>query len=200
MYARIAILISFLFSVPSYASHHESALTDLQVVTEALITTVTENREEMTNHRMVLYSTVDEIIRPTFDFRRVSGLALGKWWRKATDAQKVQFENEFSNLVIRTYATAIIGYTNHDIKWKLSDPIKNKVKVSAKITDSNGVVVDVVFKMAQSKRYEGWRIYDVTIEGISIILTYRSTFNDEAAVSGVAGVIKSIKEKNNSCN
>ena len=196
MYARIAVLIAFLFSVPSYADHHESALTDLQEATEALITAVTENREEMTKDRRVLHLTVNGIARPHFDFRRMSALALGKWWRKATDTEKEQFEKEFSDLVIRTYSTAILEYTNQNIKWNLSNPVKKKVKVAAKITDKNGTVIDVVFRMAQSKRYDGWRVYDVTIEGISIILTYRSTFNETARVSGVAGVIDVLKTKN----
>jgi phospholipid transport system substrate-binding protein len=196
MFARIAFLIAFIFSTTSYAEHHESALTDLQEATEALIAAVTKNREEMTKDRRVLHLTVNGIARPHFDFKRMSGLALGKWWRRATDLQKEQFEREFSDLVIRTYATAVLGYTDQDIKWHLSDPDKKKVKVSAKITDQNGIVIDVVFKMAKSKRYEGWRVFDVTIEGISIVLTYRSTFNEEARVSGVGGVIESLKTKN----
>lgn len=196
MYARIAVLIALLFSAPTYADNHASALTDLQEATEALIAAVTENREELTKDRRVLHLTVNGIARPHFDFKRMSGLALGKWWRRATDLQKEQFEREFSDLVIRTYATAVLGYTNQDIKWHLGDIVKKKVKVSAKITDNNGVVIDVVFKMAKSKRYDGWRVYDVTIEGISIILTYRSTFNEEARVSGVAGIIDGLKKKN----
>lgn len=197
MFARIAVLIAFLFSTTSYADNHGSALTDLQEATEALITAVTENREEMTKDRRVLNLTVRGIAEPHFDFRRMSGLALGKWWRKATDVEKEQFEKEFSTLIMRTYATAILGYTNQDIKWKLGEPDqKGRVKVSAKITDQNGVVIDVEFKMAKSKRYDGWRMYDVTIEGISIVLTYRSTFNDEARNTGVSGVINSLVKKN----
>jgi len=197
MFARVAVLIAFLFSATSYADNHESALTDLQEATETLITAVTENREEMTRDRRVLHLTVNGIARSHFDFRRMSGLSLGKWWRKATDVQREQFEKEFSTLIISTYATAILGYTNQDIKWKLGEPDKKgKVKISAKITDQNGVVIDVVFKMAKSKRYEGWRVYDVTIEGISIILTYRSTFNEEGRIAGVAGIINSLKKKN----
>lgn len=197
MFARIVVLTAFLFSATSYADNHESALTDLQEATEALIEAITENREEMTKDRRFLHLTVGGIARPHFDFRRMTGLALGKWWRKANDAQKEQVEKEFSDLIIKTYATAVLGYTNQDIKWKLGKPDnKGRVKVSANITDQNGVIIDVVFKMAKSKRYEGWRVYDVTIEGISIILTYRSTFNEEARGTGVDGIIESLKKKN----
>lgn len=197
MFARIAVLIAFLFSTTSYADSHESALTGLQDATEALILSVNENREEMTKDRRVLHLTVRGIVEPYFDFRRMSGLTLGKWWRKATDTEKEQFEKEFSTLIVRTYSTAILGYSDQEIKWKLGEPNKKgKLKVSAKITDKNGVVIDVVFKMAKSKRYEGWRAYDVTIEGISIVMTYRSTFNDEARVSGVSGVIDTLVKKN----
>jgi len=196
MLARIAFLIAFLVSAPSYASSHESALTGLQGATVAIIEAVTENREALDADRQLLYSTVRGIVDPHFDFQRMSRLALGKWWKKASDAEKVEFERLFSELIVRTYSTAVLNYTDQDIKWKLgnADP-KGKVKVSVKVFDSNGTPIDVVFFLAKSKRYHGFRVYDVHIEGISIVLTYRSTFNEQARNSKVAGVIRGLQKK-----
>ncbi len=201
MLVRIAALIAFLFSATSYASNHESALTGLQGATVAIIEAVTEDREKLDADRELLYSTVRGIVDPHFDFQRMSRLALGKWWRKASDGEKVEFERLFSDLIVRTYSTAVLNYTDQDIKWKLgnADP-KGKVKVSVVIVDSNGVPIDVVFFLAKSKRYHGFRVYDVHIEGISIVLTYRSSFNEVARNRKVSGVIRSLQEKSDSAS
>ncbi len=197
MFLRIAAVIVFLFSTASYADNHRCALTGLQGATETLISSIAENRDEMREDREHLNRMVREIINPLFDFRRMSGLAMGKLWRKATDAEREKFEKEFSILIVRTYATSVMEYTNQDIVWKLRDPVNNKVKVTAKIKDQNGVVVDITFKLAKSKRYEGWRVYDVEIEGISIILTHRAAFADMARSVGVSGIINELEQKNN---
>ncbi len=197
MLARIIVVVAFLFTTTLYADDHENALTGLQEATEVLIAEVTSNRNDIRNDRHRWYRIVNNTIVKNFDFKRMSGLALGKISRRATDAEKVQFEEEFTALIVRTYSTAILSYTNQNIAWKTSAmDSKGRITVTATITNENDAHVEIKFKMAKSKRYAGWRAYDVVIEGVSIILGYRSIFSEQEKSIGISGIITEIRNKN----
>ncbi len=141
---------------------------------------------------------VSEIIEPHIDFTRVSALVLGKHWKRASPEQRQSFKKEFRELLIRTYAVAFSEYADWDIKYvplKIN-PADTKVLVKTQIIRPGAPPIAVDYRMVHKK--QGWKVYDVVIEGISFINNYRTTFKNEVARSGsLDSVIARLAERNN---
>ncbi|SMF93656.1 phospholipid transport system substrate-binding protein [Methylomagnum ishizawai] len=127
---------------------------------------------------------VDQIIEPQIDFDRVSVLILGKLWKTATPEQKDRFKKEFRLLLVRTYTTAFTEYADWKIRYLPLEmnPADKKVMVRTEILQSGAQPVGVNYRMI----LEGsqWKVYDVLIEGVSLLQNYRSSFTDEVARTG----------------
>lgn len=122
---------------------------------------------------------VDQIINPHVDFDRVSMLVLGKNFKTATPDQRDRFKKEFRLLLVRTYTTAFTEYSD----WKINylplegDGNDKKVMVKTEILQSGGKPVAVNYRMIQDGAE--WKVYDILIEGVSLLQNYRTSFNDQ---------------------
>ncbi len=127
---------------------------------------------------------VDQIINPNVDFDRVSILVLGKHWRTATPEQREHFKQEFRLLMVRTYTTAFTEYSNWKIRYlpMEKDSSEKKVMVKTEILQAGGQPVAVNYRMVQDGA--GWKVYDILIEGISLLQNYRASFSDEIEQTG----------------
>lgn len=127
---------------------------------------------------------VEEVIDPHVDFERVSILILGKYWKTASSAQQERFKKEFRTLLVRTYTTAFTEYSNWTIRYlplKLSEQ-DNRVVVRTEILQPGAQPIAVNYRMVNAKG--DWKVYDVLIEGVSLIQNYRTSFSDEIARTG----------------
>jgi phospholipid transport system substrate-binding protein len=140
---------------------------------------------------------VDSIINPHVDFDRVSILVLGKNWRTATPEQREQFKKEFRMLLVRTYTTAFTEYADWKIRYLPMDgeTSDNKAMVKTEILQSGGQPVAVNYRMVQDGN--DWKVYDILIEGISLLQNYRASFGDEVERTGsLDQLIKHLAERN----
>lgn len=140
---------------------------------------------------------LEQKVAPHFDFERMARLAVGRGWRQASPEQQKTLVEQFRSLLIRSYSTAYTAYKDIviDVKPVRMQPNDNDVQVRTEIKVPNGgqpISVDYSMYKAGSD----WKIYDVTVEGVSLVTTYRSTFADEIRQSGIDGLIKSLQEKN----
>jgi phospholipid transport system substrate-binding protein len=138
----------------------------------------------------------EEKILPHFDFERMSRMVLGKHWSKATKEQQQQFINEFRSLLIRTYASALTKYRNQNIEYKpfRAQPGETDVTVRTQIQQPGGQPLPIDYSLV--KREDGWKVYDVVIEGVSLVTNYRGQFASEVRQSGMDGLIQRLAEKN----
>jgi len=140
---------------------------------------------------------LEQKVAPHFDFERMARLAVGRGWRQATPEQQKALVEQFRALLIRSYSSAYTAYKDIaiDVKPARMQPNDNDVQVRTEIKVPNGgQAISVDYSMY--KAGSDWKIYDVTVEGVSLVTTYRSTFADEIRQSGVDGLIKSLQEKN----
>jgi phospholipid transport system substrate-binding protein len=140
---------------------------------------------------------LEQKVAPHFDFERIARLAVGRGWRQATPEQQKALVEQFRSLLIRSYSSAYTAYKDIaiDVKPVRMQPNDNDVQVRTEIKVPNGgQAISVDYSMY--KAGSDWKIYDVTVEGVSLVTTYRSTFADEIRQSGVDGLIKSLQEKN----
>ncbi|MEP6877668.1 MAG: ABC transporter substrate-binding protein [Nitrosospira sp.] len=144
-----------------------------------------------------LLELVEAKVLPHFDFTRMTRLAMGKNWSKAASEQQQQLVNEFRTLLVRTYSNAFTTYRDHAITV---EPLKGR------IDDSNTTVrtqvirgqgqqpISIDYSMAKTEA--GWKVYDVTVAGVSLVSNYRSTFNSQIHDGGVEKLIKTLTDKN----
>ena len=150
----------------------------------------------------LLVDHVIDVVEAHVDFNRVSALVLGKYWRTADAGQKKRFQAEFKNLLVRTYVTALKEFTESDNPdWSLRfSPMKlpqdaRKATVKTKINRSKDKPISVDYRMVNNQGE--WKVYDIVIEGISLVTTYRSSFISDIEKTGsLDKLIEQIGERN----
>jgi phospholipid transport system substrate-binding protein len=156
-----------------------------------------ENKATIEKNPSFVYGLVDKILLPNFDFSKMSKLALGKNWRKASTAQRERFIGEFRLLLVRTYSIAMLEFTDGDIVFLpfRGDLAKKKVKVKMEIERPNGPTIPMALSMYLNKQKK-WMVYDVKIDGISLVTNYRSTFATEIRNDGMDKLIENLSTRN----
>ncbi|MEA3292559.1 MAG: ABC transporter substrate-binding protein [Pseudomonadota bacterium] len=166
-------------------------------VIDELVGQMNTRRTELQADTGKLYAMVDRVVLPHFDFRRMSRLVLGKNWKKASAAQQERFTKEFRDMLVRTYATAMFEYTGKEsIKYKPTKYIdERRAEVDADVILADGQQVPVIYSFLKLKTGE-WKLYNLTINGISLVMNYRTTYNDLIRARGLDAVIQDLASKN----
>ncbi|WP_293766204.1 ABC transporter substrate-binding protein [uncultured Aquitalea sp.] len=143
---------------------------------------------------------VESIAVPQFDFQRMTALAVGMGWRQASPTQQGQLAQQFQTLLVRTYSSTMTRFKNAQIDVSPNAVMGNsgreatvKTQVSLPGANDKGpVAVDyTLYKTAQ-----GWKVFNVSVEGASLVTVYRNQFTQEISKSGVDGLIKMLQDKN----
>ena len=135
-------------------------------------------------------------VLPYFNFVRMTQLAVGRNWKDASEDQKKLLIEEFRTLLVRTYSTSLTQFRDQTIEVK---PTKmtaadTEVVVKTQINQPGGQAIPIDYSMEKSSGT--WKVYDVLIDGVSLVTNYRSSFNTEIQKSGIDGLIKSMSERN----
>lgn len=165
-------------------------------VTDEVIAILRADREAYTGNPVKVMELVESKVLPHFNFVRMTRLAVGKNWRQASGQQKDALTGHFRTLLVRTYATAFTAYRDQTISYRplRMRPEDDDVVVRSQIVQQNGPPVAVDYNM--EKTVSGWKVYDVAIEGVSLVQNYRSTFNSEVQRGGIDGLINALEAKN----
>ena len=150
----------------------------------------------------VAYKLVDEIVLPYVDFERVARIVLGKYWRKASDTQRKEFTEEFTRLLVRTYVTAMVEFSDQIVSHAKNvtflpfhaAPDSDDVTVRMQIALPDRAPVKVNYSLHENG--DSWKIYDLSVEGVSLATTYRSSFATEIRRGGLDSLISKLKAKN----
>ena len=164
--------------------------------TDQVLTELSANHDAMLADPALLYNMVDAIVLPHFDFERMSKLVLGKHWKKADDAQRAGFVDEFKALLVRTYATALFEYTDQEIVYK---PFRAKegskrVLVETEIVPSDGPRIPIDYALSRGED-GAWRVYDIRIDEISMVTNYRSSYGKIIESKGMDSLIVMLGRK-----
>ncbi|MGH8750971.1 MAG: MlaC/ttg2D family ABC transporter substrate-binding protein [Burkholderiales bacterium] len=144
--------------------------------------------------RKKIMDLVEAKILPHFDFTRITQLAVGKHWRSATPEQKQALVKEFRTLLVRTYSFAITSYRDQTFDVKPGVINGDEATVKVQINQPSGQPILIDYSMGKS--VQEWKIYDVVVGGISLVTSYRSSFNNEINRAGIDGLIKTLVDKN----
>lgn len=141
-----------------------------------------------------LYEMVYTQLSPYFDFHTMSKLVLGRSWRTANKDQRARFADAFSRLLVRTYSKVIIRYPNEKIVYLpyRAKPTDKKAIVKTKVISSSGGP-DLPIHYSFFNKNNDWKVFDVSVEGISLINNYRSVYREKVKKQGLESVIKMIQ-------
>ncbi|HHJ17954.1 MAG TPA: ABC transporter substrate-binding protein [Gammaproteobacteria bacterium] len=160
-----------------------------------------ENAERIRKDKSIAYRISDELIAPHIDFPRVTRLIVGKHWRQANPEQRKQLVKEVQELLIRSYVTAMVSYIDEIVagskdtryypsRYREGD---KKASVRASIPLEGGQTADIQYQLYYR---DEWKIYDIRIEGISLAMTYRTSFDERIKKMGLDGLITQLAERN----
>lgn len=144
----------------------------------------------------LIYGVVEEYLLPHFDFERMSQLVLGKNWRTATPAERQQFVEEFRLLLVRTYATAMLKYSDQKINFlpgrgKAGD---GEEVVQTEVEQDGGPPIPIDYSLYRMG--DAWKVFDVKIDNVSLVVNYRGTFASEIRGGGLAALIQKLRARN----
>ncbi|MDA8094795.1 MAG: ABC transporter substrate-binding protein [Betaproteobacteria bacterium] len=137
-----------------------------------------------------------ETVEPDFDFTHMTRLAVGRYWRQATPQQQAALTQQFRALLVNTYANSLSRYRNQTIQYKplRLQPGATYATVRTLVVESGGQPIPIDYDM--QKMPNGWKVYDVVVDGVSLVINYRSSFADEIQRSGIDGLIGVLQRKN----
>ncbi len=166
----------------------------IKKTTEQLLDEFTANRSAYEADLNSLYEMVNRIAIPHFDFDRMTKIVLGRHYGNATEDQRRQFTEEFKTLLVRTYSQALFQYSDEKINYVPAVPFQDGVMVMEEI--EVGAAVPVRLEYYLTKKDSGWKVYDVRIDGISLVTTFRNSYNTIISRKGLPVLIADLQKKN----
>lgn len=147
-----------------------------------------------------LRALANEAVLPHVDFVALSRWVLGKHWRNATPAQREAFMTQFREMLLDTYLRSVTTYRETAVRFQplRTAPLDERVEVQAEVEPQGAPVVNILFRMHRVD--DSWLIYDVVIEGISLVTTHRSGFSQEISRTGLDGLIARLAEMNHAAD
>lgn len=167
----IAISITFTLSVIAVADETNSAKELLKNKLDAVLAILQKKDLDLE----IKKKEITAIVTPIFDFSLMSKLALGReHWSTLPQEKRERFTELFIELLKKSYLNSITLYSNEKVVFKESIQIKNKVQIPTELISKDNVYT-MLYKFYKSKY--GWKIYDIEIQGVSLIISYRSQFD-----------------------
>lgn len=187
-------LLLLFFSFNSLAALGPDEL--VKKTAEDVIFAIKADQEIQKGNKEKIYKLAEEKILPNFDFNKVARLVLGRAWRSANEEQKQAFIKEFRTLLLKTYAVALSKYKDQEIKFKPTrmSGAEEIVIVKSEIVQSGSQPIRVNYALSQSSGK--WLVFDIVIEGVSLVTNYRSQFSSEIRRNGMDALINKLVKKN----
>ncbi len=163
---------------------------------DGVISRIESQRSTLEQNPSQVYDLVNELVIPHFDFISMSKWVLGKNWKSANEAQRNEFIEQFKTLLVRTYARALLEYSGQEVKYfpVEQNPKSNLAVVKTELTSSGAQPFPVAYRMHQKN--EQWKVVDVSVDGVSLVSTYRGSFATQIKKNGFDALIQQLTDKN----
>lgn len=174
----------------------ESPVDLLERESNKVLKLLRDDRENLQNNPDKIYQIVDDYILPHLDEVTMAKLALGKNWKMATNEQKRSFVDEFRNLLVRTYSKSLIEFRDQTIRYipQTVPPTATKASVKAEVIQPGGPAIPLAYSVRVKD--DTWKVYDIQVDGVSLVTSYRGTFTQEVRKSGIDGLLQYLRDKN----
>ena len=189
-------------------SEQGDAINLVRSTADAVLKKISENRDELKADPKLANALVSELILPHFDFTRMTRTAMGRYWKRANESQQSAIVDEFRTLLIRTYSVAVLNYSGQAIEYlpgkesvgkkstgKESNGTSSLVTVETIVTEADGGPrIPINYRLTETEG--AWKVYDVVIDGVSLVANYRTSFSGQIRRGGIDGLISQLKQIN----
>ena len=169
----------------------------VQGTTDQVIGRVVSERDTLREEPAKMYSLVSELIFPHFDFPIMSQLVIREHWKSASEETRAAFVEQFRKLLVRTYSIALLEFSGQTITYPNNDGIDlsgKTVLVNQEIQQSGSKSIKLGYRLHRGSG--DWKVFDVSIDGVSLVKTYRASFSSMIENDGLGGLVGNLAEKN----
>ena len=190
----IIALILLIIALPALATGNPEQL--IKDTTNQVLSAIRTNSESYKDDPSGLYKLVNEVVLPHFDFSRMTDMALGRYREKVSAEQRPAIEHEFRSLLVRTYGGALLEYNEQEIVFlPMEGSIEGgEVTVRSEIEQPGGFPIPIDYSMRFGD--DGWKVYDISVDEVSLVTNYRSSFARAIKKTGVDGLIQTLQQRN----
>ena len=166
-------------------------------LSQNVVSELNANREKLESSPQEVKRFAEKFVLPYIDTQKMARYVLAREWRSASDEQKVAFVEAFTNTLIRSYSQSLLRLNIDSVEVKPAQEEKpGRVTVASTVTQADGNRSDVIYRVFLDKKLNKWMLYDVTVEGISLLLNYRKSYGSAIAQKGLEAVIAEMQDKN----
>ena len=192
---KTILLLSFILNTPFALAEAVVPVDIIKSITDEVLNRVESDKDQLKNNPGEMYDLVSDLVFPNFDFAVMSRFVLGSYWDQADVKQKGEFIDQFRKLLVRTYASALLEFSNQTIEYPTDrNVIKEKTAKIVQVVITQGEPVTVIYRLHNTK--DKWLAFDVSVSGVSLVKTYRGSFKSIIETEGLDQLINSLKEKN----
>lgn len=193
---QLIFVLALLIALPGMAT--SSLQQTIKEASDKLLDEMKFNADAYKNDPQKIYELVDTVVLPHFDFEAMTDLALGHYSDQVSPEQRPEIVNEFRQLLVRTYSSALLEYTDQSVVFLPMEGSEadGEVVVRAEIQQAGGfpIPIDYLFHNGDN----GWKVIDVSVDDVSLVTNYRSSFARAIKKDGVDGLIQTLRDRNQS--
>ena len=163
---------------------------------QKMLAALKQDKDLLKQNPQRIYALVSEIVLPHFDFTTMAKWVLGKNWRLLNPDQQQRFTNEFRTLLVRTYAVSLSEYRDQKLNYLplQAAPGADDVTVRTEVQRGGGPAIPINYSMHLTDG--GWKVYDVVIDGVSLVINYRTSFATQINEGGAEKLIEQLAARN----
>lgn len=178
---------------PAAAATHSDPAALVQEAAQGMLSDIARNREAYRRDPSKIAAVVDKYLMPHFDTETSARVVLGQYWRSATPDQRQRFINAFYHSLLGNYGSSLIEFTPDRLRILPSkvEPGATSATVRTEVTRQNGDRVSVNYSLRMTP--QGWKAWDVVIDGISYVKSYREDFGAQIEKQGLDTVIQRLE-------
>ena len=197
--AVMALAFAALLAAPAPAAAQEAPDALVKRVSQEVLAIVKADAKVQAGDQARIREVIEVKLLPYFDFGRMTALAMGRNWAKASPDQQRRLADEFRSLLVRTYSGALTQYRNQSIDYK---PLRAEagaadVTVRTEVVRPGQAPVQIDYSLA--KGADGWKAYDVIVGGVSLVTNYRDEFNEQVRAGGFDSLLAAPAAPNKGC-
>lgn len=168
----------------------------VKTTAEEVLTIIRSDPDIANGDTRKVVAIVETKVLSHFDFERMTRLAVGKNWRSASDAQKLSLTTAFRTLLVRTYSVALTQFRDRAVEYRPLEeaPSGPEVMVHTAVATPQGKSINIDYRMVATG--DDWKVYDILVDGVSLVVNYRSVFDSTVEHEGVDGLVSLLEKKN----
>ena len=191
---KVYALLLLLVAIPAMAATGPEQM--IKQTSEKVLAEIKANADRYKSDPQSIYRLVDEVVLPHFDFSAMTDLALGQYKDQVSTAQRPAIVNEFRLLLVRTYSSALLEYTDQELIYlpMEGNEADGKVTVRTEVEQAGGFPIPIHYTLRLGD--DGWKVFDISVDEVSLVTNYRSSFARAIKKDGVDGLIKTLQDRN----